>query len=65
MITMNLTTSECERGRGLWKINNEYLNDEKYCVEIVDLIVSTFRNTEHLDGLESWEVNKNKIANYS
>ena len=65
-ITLNLKTFENKKGRGYWKLNNTFLEEENYVKSINDLILK-LREDEFLftDKRVLWEYMKFKIREFS
>ena len=65
-IIMTIKSNEQEKGRGLWKMNNSFLDEEQYVKGIKEL-VDELKNDQHLnmDDITFWEYLKFKIRIFS
>lgn len=66
-ITMTIKTFKTEKGKGLWKLNNTFLEEEEYIKKVTTLIneLKSDTNLDNLDKLVFWEYLKYKIRNMS
>ena len=62
---IEIDTEEAKRGPGYWKLNDQYLNDLKYCNLIIETVKSVLRSFAHLDDMRLWEMIKFEIGNVS
>ena len=58
MVTLTLQLSEACRGKGYWKFNDEFLEDEEFCVKLLQLIKGTKRVYYYLQPAELWKLLK-------
>lgn len=65
-ITMTIKSSQNEIGKGLWKMNNSFIDEEKYVGDIKNLI-NDLKNDNNLgfDKVVFWEYLKYKIRKMS
>ena len=60
MVLATINVNEVERGPGIWKINNNILDDEGFRQQIKSTISST--NLTEMDGMKKWEYVKFRCA---
>ena len=65
LISLSVSTSECKRGPGVWKFNNELLEDETFCNELKQLVLGSIRVYHYLNAFEFWELLKTQIREFS
>ena len=65
LITINISVSSNRRGRGTWKFNNSLLNDEEFCINMVDTLQHIKQTYEYLSKTEKWELLKFEAARTS
>ena len=65
MIECAIQVTDTKRGPGYWKINNSFLNNEKYCKMIGETIDKTLGMFSYLDPSRLWEILKFELANVS
>ena len=58
LITLSIDTSLSKRGPGVWKFNNELLNDTHFTEEMHKVIQGTKRISEHMSDTDAWELMK-------
>ena len=64
-ITLKIQTIDNSKGRGLWKLNNSFLEENEYVRGIIDIIQKTKEENEVNDKIVYWEYLKFKIREYS
>ena len=65
MVLCTIESVENKRGPGLWKLNEQLLDDEKYCEAIKESFQSIKEGFGHLDSVQFWEILKFELANVS
>ena len=65
MISIELDTCDTKRGPGLWKINNELLQDKDFISEVKHLVIGIKRIYHYLSKIDLWELIKFEIANFA
>ena len=65
LITVVINTNENKRGPGLWKFNNELLNDQQFQQEIGRVINECKNSFGYLRGTEFWELLKFELKQFS
>ena len=65
-IILKLENHATARGKGLWKLNNSLLNEEKYVNEVVSKLSLWRKESEVLNDIRlTWEYVKYKVREYS
>ena len=64
-ITMEIDLCTGERGPGIWKFNDTFLNDESFNEKMSNLIRGVCRTYDYLPPVELWELLKSEIIKYS
>ena len=62
MISVSIETSVTKRGPGIWRFNNELLNNKVFCDEMEDVINGMNRVYNYLEGDDYWEILKFEIT---
>ena len=65
MISLGVTLSDQKRGPGIWKFNNQLLNDNKFCEHAMEVIQKAKLTGSHLDVFERWEHIKREFSTFS
>lgn len=65
-ITLHLAAiKNTKRGKGIWKLNNSFLNEEDYVRGITTGVREWSEGTNNMNHRERWEYLKYKIRNFS
>ena len=64
-IVLKLRTVEVKQGKGLWKLNNSFLDEENYVKGIKESLAEWENEAEGLDKRMVWEFIKYKIRDFS
>ena len=59
-VKLNIKTDEQQRGPGLWKMNNEFLQDNDYCKIIEEMITRIYVTHSHMSKMQLWELIKHE-----
>ena len=65
MLILDIDTGETKRGPGIWKFNDQFLNDKGFCEELDKLLKSTIRSYDYMSPSDKWEMIKFEISNFS
>ena len=65
LITSVLRLDNFERGPGVWKFNNEFLNEENFCEGMQSNIIEAIKQAPLLNPDEAWEVLKKECISFS
>ena len=65
LINLEITLDSFKRGPGIWRLNNQHLEDEKYIEKINETIDKHNKSLQHLGGCESWEILKLEMKRIS
>ena len=60
MITLEIDTSLAKRGPGVWKLNEDLLNDETLCAKVESLIRELTNRYNYMSPVELWELIKDE-----
>ena len=65
MISIGLQLMGEKRGKGIWKLNEQWMENEKYCETMIRELKSVLKTFQHLDGKRLWKMVKFEAANIS
>ena len=65
LISMEWTTEEVKRGPGIWKMNEQLLQDEAFCQEMENILKGVLRGYSHLNKTDKWELLKFEAARFA
>ena len=65
LISLVFEIDQFKRGKGTWKLNNDFMLDSKYCEEIIQLLKNIESKYPMLDPKELWEMIKIECSEYS
>ena len=65
LITLECNLQECKRGPGLWKFNNELLEDPKFVEETTQLLQKFKETYSFMEPIQKWELLKFEVAHLS
>ena len=64
-ISLTVNISENKRGPGVWKLNNELLEDQNFNEQMTNVLKGCIRSFSYLDVTNFWEVLKFEAANFA
>ena len=64
LISLTINTSETKRGPGIWRFNNEYLNDPKFIEDLKCHINEIKQTYNHMEEMDHWELLKFEIGQF-
>ena len=65
LIVLELETTERKRGPGVWKFNDQLLDNEEYVSQGTELILNLVKQYSYLNAIDHWELIKHEIIRFS